>query len=129
MIPIYVSGLLSKTWGVIKAVAQWLWSHPIAIASMIGTIVGGFIIYRSNKNQISNLKDAIEVQKAKNSIASNAAKVQQLEKNASANADRVKSLKKEISNSQKKVVEIHKQENLEDMNDEDIAKLFSDSNL
>lgn len=122
-----MSILLSNIWSWIKSAAKWIWSKPIILASIIGAIVGGFFIYKSSKNKIDSLKDAVEVQKAKSKIAKNTAKVESLEKRADEKAKKAKELKNEIAASKRRVVEINEQKSVEGMNDDEVAKLFSDS--
>jgi len=111
----------------IKSAAKWIWSKPVILASIIGAIVGGFFIYKSNKNKIDSLKDAVEVHKAKSKIAKNTAKVESLEARANEKAKKAVELKKEIAASKRRVVEISEKKNVEGMNDNEVAKLFSDS--
>lgn len=119
--------ILLKIGSWIKAAVKWLWSRPVVLASIIGAIVGGLFIYRSNKNKIDSLKDAVEVHKAKSKIAKNTAKVESLEKRADEKAKKAKELKNEIAASKRRVVEINEQKSVEGMNDDEVAKLFSDS--
>jgi len=124
-----ITVFLGKIWSKIVSIGKWLWSQPIILASIISAVVGGLFIYKSSKNKIDNLKDGIEIQKAKNKISKNNAVVKELEKNADKHEKEINDLKKEISQSKKRVVELDKKESLEGLNDEEIAKIFSDSGI
>lgn len=116
-----------KVWGWIKAVGKWLWSHPVAIASMVGVFVGAIFVYRSQKNKIASLKDAVEVQKARALISKNTAKAEALEQRAAERDEKVEGLKKEIAESKRRVVEIHEQKPIGELNDDKVAEMFSDA--
>lgn len=120
-------GTLLSIWGWVKKAANWLWSRPAIIAGIVGALIGGFLIYKSTKNKVDNLKDAVEIQKSKTLVAKNTAKVEMLMESADKKAKQAEQLEKEIKNSKRRVVEISENQNVEGMTDDEIAKLFSNS--
>jgi|SRR5690606_1683609 len=114
-------------WNWLKGAAVWLWERPVALAATIGSILGAFFMWRSKRNQVASLKDALEAKKFEKEIARHEATVELLKKQAGALDPRIEQLKKEINSSKKRVVEIREGRRLDDATDEEIAKLFSDS--
>lgn len=122
-------GFFLRAWDGIKGAAKWLWSRPALLAGLVGAVVGGIFVMRSKKNQINNLKDAVEVQKARQQIARAEAKAEVLEASAAETGEEVEVLKREIVASKRRAVEIAEGPGTEGMNDEEIANLFSASGL
>lgn len=111
--------------GWIRKALVWLWSHPAALVGAIGAFIGAFLMWRSDRNKVATLKDALTVQKAKNDIAKAEAQAELLEGQAGAAEPRVQELKKQIAESQRKVVVIAEGPHTKDLSDEEVADLFS----
>lgn len=119
----------ASIWLWIKKAGAWLWSHPAAIVAAVSAFIGAFLMYRSDKNKVASMKDALIVQKAKTDIAAATAQAELLEKQAGASEPRVQELKQQITESQRKVVEITEGPHTKGMSDEEVADLFGRSGL
>lgn len=118
-----------RAWGGVVAAAKWLWSRPVILAGFVGALFGAFFVVRSKRNQINNLKDAVEAQRIKAGVAKKEARAEALEAKAGASESEVRELKQDIASSKKRVAELAHGADLEGKTDEEIAKLFSDSGL
>lgn len=118
-----------RVWGGIVVAAKWLWSRPVVLAGLAGAIIGAFFVVRSKRNQINNLKDAVEAQRIKASVAKKEARAEVLEASAEADEQEVRELKQDIVRSKQRVAELAHGRKLEGVPDDEIAKLFSDSGL
>lgn len=114
---------------VVTGVAKWLWDNPLALASMVGAVLGGFLMWKRSTNKIASLEDAVQVQAIKVSIAKKTARADLLEEQADDAAEEVEVLKRAVVASKKRVVELHEGESLEGKDDEQIAELFSQAGL
>lgn len=125
-----VMAMLSQAWAALKRIGVWLWSHPAALAGMLGTLVGAVLMVRSKANQISTLKDALEVQKIKASVSHDEAQAEILSGQADVHAEEVAALRQQITSSKRRAIELASAKPLPDgASDEEIAKLFSDAGL
>jgi hypothetical protein len=129
MMTTVVLAWLSRAWGVIVAAAKWLWSHPVALAGAVGTVVGAVLMVRSKKNQIDRLSDALEVQRIRANVAGNEAKAEALTAQADHSAQEVAAIRTDIAASKRRAAELAHATNLEGKTDAEVAKLFSDAGL
>jgi hypothetical protein len=120
---------LTRAWGAIVAAAKWLWAHPAALAAAAGTLLGALVVLRSKRNQVENLKDAIEVQRIRTSVARDEAKVEVLTQNADEHAGKVAELQIQIADSKRRAAELAHATSLEGRTDDEVAKMFSDAGL
>ncbi len=120
---------LLKVWGWIKAGARWLWKTPLALGALLGIVFGAFFMWRSSKNKIKSLKDAVAVEGMMNKVAKDEARAEVLKASADVKDEEVKVLEGSIAASKRRIAEIHEDESLEDKSDEEIARIFSDSGL
>ena len=116
-------------WAALKRAGAWLRDNPIALAASIGSIVGAYFMWKSRKNKIDSLEDALAVQATKTKIAKAEAKAEQLEASAAAREPEIVALEREIIESKKRVLEIHEKSSLKDKTDSEIADMFSKSGL
>lgn len=125
--------VLARAWssitGAIAVAAKWLWSHPAALAGMVGTLIGAVLMVRSKKNQISTLKDALEVQRIKTTVVRDEAQAELLTEQADVHAEEVKALQAQIGASKRRAAELAHATDLQGKTDAEIAKLFSDAGL
>lgn len=120
---------LARAWGSIVGAAKWLWSKPVVLAGLFGTLVGAFFVLYSKRNQVGKLKDAVEVQRIRANVARGEAKAEALTEKADASAQEVEALRSEIVASKRRAAELAHATNLEGKTDDEIAKLFSDAGL
>lgn len=118
-----------RIWGGITAGVRWLWSRPVLLAGIVGALIGAFFVVRSKKNQINNLKDAVEAQRIKSSVARKEAQAEALVAKAEASEQELHKLKQDIVRSKQRVAELAHGRDLEGVPDDEIARLFSDSGL
>lgn len=119
---------LATAWAAVQRFGAWLWAHPAALAGALGAIVGAVLMVRSKKNQVSTLKDALEVQKIKASVARDEATAELLTEQADVHADEVKALQLQIAQSKRRAVELASAKPLDQSaTDDEIAKLFTDA--
>lgn len=116
-------------WGRVVALGRWLKENPLALASMLGAVVGAFFMWKSNKNKIASLEEAVEVQAHKRKIAVKTTEAKMLEERADSREPEVKELKKEIAKSKRRVVELSEAKDLGEKSDEEVADLFTNSGL
>lgn len=122
--------LLLQLWAAVRRFCAWLWSHPAALAAGVGALVGAVVMVRAKSNQISTLKDALEVQRIKASVSHDEAQADVLTAQADVHADEVAALRQQITTSKRRAVELASAKPLPDgASDEEIAKLFSDAGL
>ena len=108
---------------------NWLKENPLALAGMVGAVVGAWFMWKSTKNRVKTLEEAVEVQANKRKIAAKEAEARALEEKADAAEPRVKALKTEIAASKRRVIELANEPSVEGMDDEEVAELFSRSGL
>lgn len=116
-------------WKRIKAGFRWLRDNPVALAAMVGSVLGAWFMWKRSTNKIASLEDAVQVQAAKVAIAKHTARAEVLEASAEDTEIEVKVLKTEIAKSKKRVAEIHEGESMEGKSDDEIAALFTDAGL
>lgn len=112
-------------WAKLKAFGAWLVDHPVALAGALGAALGAFLVYRSNKNRVRTLEDALEVEAARRRIAGNEAKTKVLLESADAKGAEVVQLKREIADSKRRAVEIEAGESTKGKSDDEIAAMFT----
>ena len=115
------------TKGAAHSIAEWFQKNPGALFALLGAAVGAFFVYRSSKNRIAALEDALEVEANRRKVAKLEAQAETLEKQAEAKEPEVKRLKAEIATSKRKVAEIEAGEKLEGLTDEEIAERFTNA--
>lgn len=112
-----------------SAVWSWLKENPLALAAMLGAVLGAWFMWKSTKNKVKSLEEAVEVQANKRKIAAKEAEARFLEEKADAAEPRVEILKTEIAASKRRVIELANEPSVEDMDDDEVAELFSNSGL
>lgn len=120
-------GLLRTIWGCIKTSGVWLWRNPLVLVGMIGAAIGAWWVYQSSRNKIADLEDALEVQAIRKRVAKKEARAELLQKQADEVEPEVEQLKKEVADSKRRVMQIEKQEDLEGMDDDEIANAFTEA--
>jgi hypothetical protein len=119
------------TWASIVAASKrawdWLLKHPIAIASALAAAAGAYLVWRSNKNKIATLEDAVAVQGTKTKIAKKETEAKILAERGELELTKAIELETEIAESKRRVVEINEGKKLEDKSDDEIAELFNKS--
>jgi len=116
--------------GFLKAAGAWLRDNPWALLVALGSVFVAYLVFKSQKNKIDNLKDAVAVQAIKGKIAADDRQAKLLTDAAEAKESEVRALDRRILASKRRVVEIHEGgENLGEKSDDEIAALFSDSGL
>lgn len=94
----------------------------------IATLVGAIAIWWSKKNQISNLRDALEVQRLRQDAARAQAEVDELVQTASAAGAERAVLEAEVRDAQARAVAIATgQEGLEKLTSAEIAQAFTEA--
>lgn len=122
--------VFTTLWGWIKRLGRWIRDNPIALAGVIGAAIGGFLMWKRYKGKVATLEDAVAIQATKRKIAKHETRAKMLEASADAREPEATALKKQIAESKRRVVEIqHGPAATASMNDEQIAKLFTDSGL
>lgn len=124
-----IAAFAAKAWGLLKAGAKWLLETPVALAALAGVVFGAFFMWRSSKNKINRLEDAVAVKATLNKVAKDEARAQALKESADAKDEEVKALEGSIAASKRRVAEIHEEKRLEDKSDEEVARIFADSGL
>lgn len=115
------------------SVWKWIQDNPIAfivtLCSALSAALGAFLVWRSSRNKIATLEDALEAQAHRRRVVIAEAKaevvtdvVEDLE------ADRIE-VQKTISESRRRVVELERQTKTDDLSDADIARLFFNSGM
>jgi len=106
----------------------WLWKLPWGWFLGIGTLIGAFYIWRSKRNEVATLQNAIEVQKLRERIARDGALVAELMQNANAHADVIDLFQKDIRASQERAVELGSRaalDKLRTMTDDEVSAAFT----
>ena len=117
--------ILGSLWGYIKAAGIWLWKNPIVLVGMLGAAVGAWLVYVSSRNKVEELEDALEVQAIRKRVVKQEARAELMKEQAEAVEPKVKQLKKKVAESKRRVMQIERQEDLEGMNDDEIAEAFN----
>lgn len=118
-----------KVWGWIKAAGRWLADNPIAIAGMVGAVVGAWFMWKRSTNKIASLEDAVAVAATKAKVAKAEGRASALEDQADEVGEEREELKRSIAESKRRVAEIHEGKSLEGKSDEEIAQLFTMADL
>jgi hypothetical protein len=113
----------------LKNIGNWLRDNPWAIIVALASIFSAYLIYKRKDNKISSLEDAVVVQSTKRKIAAVEAKAEVLKQQADAKAPEVAELDRKVAESKRRVVEIHEGRRLEELNDDEVARMFSDARL
>jgi len=112
-----------------KNIGKWLKENPWAIIVALAGVFSAYLVYKRKDNKISSLEDAVAVQSTKRKIAAVEAKAEVLKQQADAKAPEVAELDRKIADSKRRVVEIHEGQRLEGMDDDEVARMFSDARL
>lgn len=132
MIAVAVKFLVSfgrRLWDALNRAAKWLWENPIALGLMIGGVIGAWFVWKSKKNQIASLEDAVAVEATRRKIAKSEARAELLEKSAAAREPEVQALKEEIATSKRRVLELRMGSDLSELSDAEVARIFTESGL
>lgn len=117
----------ARVWSAIVSCANWLWSHPVALAGAAGTLIGAVLMMRSKKNQVATLKDALEVQRIQATVARDEAQAELLTEQAGTHAQEVKALQAKIVASKRRAAELAHGTDLAGKSDDEIVQLFNDA--
>lgn len=118
------------SWIVAAAKATWKWfrENPIALAAALGTALGAFLVYKSSRNRIRRLEDAVEVEANRKRIAAATATAKTLEKQAAEKEPEIRRLEAEVARAKRRVVEINEEsEDVYTMSDDEVARRFSEA--
>jgi hypothetical protein len=108
-------------WHWVKTIGGWLWK-PFAL---IGVLLAARALVRSQDNRISNLKDALAVEKEKRKVTAHEERIKILTEQTIAKGRQSLEVGKQIRESKRKVVAIESGKPTEDMTDAQIAIEFS----
>lgn len=120
---------LLKVWGWIKAAGRWLLDNPLAIAGMVGAVIGAWFMWKRSSNKIASLEDAVAVKATMVKVAKAEGRASALDDQADEVAEEREELKRSIAESKRRVAEIHEGKRLEGMSDDDVAELFTQAGL
>ena len=123
----FVVKALAWLWSGIRAIGLWLWRNPLVLVGMLGAAVGAWWMYQSSRNKIGDLEDALEVQAIRKRVAKKEARAELLQEQADEVEPEVEKLKQEVADSKRRVMQIEKQEDLEGMDDDEIASAFTEA--
>lgn len=114
-----------------KTAWEWAKGHAVALLLALGAILGGVLYILSKNNDGANipLGDAIALRRATQEVATKEAQAAALVQQGDAGAERAAQLQREIADSKRRAMEIHHGPVVTDMTDEQVASLFSRSNL
>lgn len=110
-----------------KKVRTWIKDHTWGILAAFGGVILAVFMWKASGNKVGSLNDAIQVRAAAKEIAAKEARARLLEEQADAKAEDVAALRREIAASKRRVMEIHDAEPLDDLDDSEVAALFSSS--
>lgn len=113
----------------LKKIGKWLKDNPWSIIVALASVFGAYLVFKSKDNKISSLHDAVEVKTAMARVAKDEARAEALINGAHGKEDEITEVDKRIAASKRRVMEIHEAKDLEGMNDDEVAVLFSDSGL
>jgi len=107
----------------------WLWlkKNPLALVAALSSALGAFLVYRSTKNKVASLEDALEVEAGRRRIAGREAEAKLLRRQAEEKEPEIQKAEKKIAESKRRVMEIEQGQPLEDKSDAEIAKAFTDA--
>lgn len=117
--------------GKAKKVWDWIKNNPWALLVALSGVFGAYLIFKSKNNKIASLTDAVVVQTTMGDIKANEAKANTIRKQADVKDEEVADIDSRIAKSKRRVVEIHEggRTDVEAMSDDEVAKLFSDSDF
>jgi peptidoglycan hydrolase CwlO-like protein len=110
-------------------VGAWLRANPWAIITALVGVFSAYLLYKSKDNKISSLEDALVVSNTTKNVKALNARAAEILKNADEKTAEIQEIDKKLAESKRRVLELHEGGSLEDMNDEEIARLFSDRRL
>lgn len=122
-----LSARAARVWAWLNRAAKWLYENPVVLGLV--SLVGAVLMVRSKRNEIGQLKDALEVQRIKVDVAKKEAKAEELMKQADDHAEEIVALRVQVNASKRRAAELLKPSEVEGMTDEQIAKLCSDAGL
>jgi len=121
--------MFGKLWSYLKAAWRWVLDNPVAVAATLGAVLGAWFMWKSKRNQVSSLEDALEVQTTLRKVAKDEAKAKLLVQQAEAAEPEVEALKERIKANKVKVAEIRAGESMEGKDDDEVARMLSDAGL
>jgi cell division protein FtsX len=116
-------------WNGLKAAWKWLLDNPIAVAATLGAVLGAYLMWKSRKNKIASLEDAVEVQTTLRKVAKDEARAKLLAEQADAVQPEAEALRAQIQLRKLKIAEIRTGESMEGKSDEEIARMLTDAGL
>lgn len=111
----------------LKRVWTWIKDHTWGVLAAFAGVLLAVFMWKSGRNQIGSLNDAVQVRAAVREIAAKEARAQALEEQSDTKGEEVNALRREIAASKRRVMEIHNAQPLDDLDDSEIATLFSAS--
>jgi len=121
--------MFSRIWKWLKAAWAWILDNPVAVAATLGAVLGAYLMWKSKKNQVASLEDAVEVQTTLRKVAKDEARAKLLAEQAEAADPEIKAVEERIQSHKRKIAEIRTGESLEGKPDEEVARILSDSGL
>ena len=121
--------VFARIWGGLKAAWGWLLDNPIAVAATLGAVLGAYLMWKSKKNQVASLEDAVEVQTTLRKVAKDEARAALLAEQAEATRPEAEVVDERIRMGRRKIAEIRTGETMEGKTDEEIARILTDSGL
>ena len=110
-----------------KRAWSWIKDHTWGILAAFGGVFLALLAWKAASNKIGSLNDAVQVRAAIREIAAKSARADALEEQADAKGEDVTALRREIAASKRRVMEIHDATPLDDLDDSEVAALFSAS--
>jgi len=111
--------LLKRAWA-------WIKDHTIVLLAALISGFSAWLIYRSQRNKIETLEEALALQSIKMAAKAGERAAVLLEASSDSKEKAVSDLKKEISDSKRRALKVEVP-NIESKSDDEVAKIFSDT--
>ena len=121
--------MFGRIWSWLKAAWRWLLDNPIAVAATLGAVIGAYLMWKSKKNQVASLEDAVEVQTTLRRVAKDEARAKLFVEQADAVQPEAEAVQYRIRVHKRKIAEIRTGETMEGKSDEEIARVLTGAGL
>lgn len=111
------------------SVLRKIFSLPSFLLLTLGAIVSAVALWLSRKNEVSNLRDALRVQKLRQDAFTHRMEVERLKGESNVNVAQLAFAKAELAQHERAAVEIVTGKGSEELSDAEVARLFSDAGL